>query len=150
MARLTFPNTSQGMADAEAVAQPRHIIWSNARITVLTGADLPEVPKAEDPKAEDAILTQLQFYNGVLAVGGQVRLAAVEAYVAALMANPASNPKEKLYWKLCNEMQRKEIYIRQLRLDPTFRGSLTAQQSVAEMDNIFLAGSGYEPPMSAG
>ena len=145
MARLTFPNTAQGMADAEAVAQPRHVIWSQARITVLTGADLPEVPKAED-----AILTQLQFYNGVLAVGGQVRLAAVEAYVAALMANPASNPKEKLYWKLCNEMQRKEIYIRQLRLDPTFRGSLTAQQSVAEMDNIFIAGSGYEPKMSAG
>ncbi len=145
MARLTFPNTSQGMADAEAVAQPRHVIWSQARITVLTGADMPEVPEAED-----AILTQLQFYNGVLAVGGQVRLAAVEAYVAALMANPASNPKEKLYWKLCNEMQRKEIYIRQLRLDPTFRGSLTAQQSVAEMDNIFLAGSGYEPKTSAG
>lgn len=145
MARLTFPNTSQGMADAEAVAQPRHVIWSQARITVLTGADMPEVPKAED-----AILTQLQFYNGVLAVGGQARLAAVEAYVAALMANPASTPKEKLYWKLCNEMQRKEIYIRQLRLDPTFRGSLTAQQSVAEMDNIFLAGSGYEPKMSAG
>jgi hypothetical protein len=145
MARLTFPNTSQGMADAEAVAQPRHVIWSQARITVLTDADMPEVPKAED-----AILTQLQFYNGVLAVGGQVRLAAVEAYVAALMANPASTPKEKLYWKLCNEMQRKEIYIRQLRLDPTFRGSLTAQQSVAEMDNIFLAGSGYEPKMSAG
>lgn len=145
MARLTFPNTAQGMADAEAVAQPRHVIWSQARITVLTGADMPEVPKAED-----AILTQLQFYNGVLAVGGQARLADVEAYVAALMANPASTPKEKLYWKLCNEMQRKEIYIRQLRLDPTFRGSLTAQQSVAEMDNIFLAGSGYEPKMSAG
>jgi len=145
MARLTFPDTAQGMADAEAVAQPRHIIWSQARITVLTGADMPEVPKSED-----AILTQLQFYNGVLAVGGQARLADVEAYVAALMANPASTPKEKLYWKLCNEMQRKEIYIRQLRLDPTFRGSLTGQQSVAEMDNIFLAGSGYEPKMSAG
>lgn len=145
MARLTFPSTSQGMADAEAVAQPRHVIWSQARITVLTGADMPEVPKAED-----AILTQLQFYNGVLAVGGQARLAAVEAYVAALLANPGTPPREKLYWKLCNEMQRKEIYIRQLRLDPTFRGSLTAQQSVAEMDNIFLAGSGYEPKMSAG
>jgi hypothetical protein len=145
MARLTFPNTAQGMADAEAVAQPRHIIWSNARITVLTGADLPEVPKAED-----AILTQLQFYNGVLAVGGQVRLAAVEAYVAALIANPGTPPREKLYWKLCNEMRRRETYIRQLRLDPTFRGALTAEQSVAEMDNIFLAGSGYEPKMSAG
>ena len=145
MARLTFPNTSQGMADAEAVAQPRHVIWSQARITVLTGADMPEVPKAED-----AILTQLQFYNGVLAVGGQARLAAVEAYVAALLANPGTPPREKLYWKLCNEMRRRETYIRQLRLDPTFRGALTAQQSVAEMDNIFLAGSGYEPPMSAG
>ncbi len=145
MARLTFPNTAQGMADAEAVAQPRHIIWSNARITVLTGADMPEVPKAED-----AILTQLQFYNGVLAVGGQARLADVEAYVAALLANPGTPPREKLYWKLCNEMRRRETYIRQLRLDPTFRGALTAQQSVAEMDNIFRAGSGYEPKMSAG
>lgn len=145
MARLTFPSTSQGMADAEAVAQPRHVIWSQARITVLTGADMPELPKAED-----AILTQLQFYNGVLAVGGQARLAAVEAYVAALLANPGTPPREKLYWKLCNEMQRREIYIRQLRLDPTFRGALTAQQSVAEMDNIFLAGSGYEPKMSGG
>ena len=145
MVRLTFPNTSQGMADAEAVAQPRHIIWSQARIIVLTENDMPDVPKAED-----AILTQLQFYNGVLAVGGQARLAAVEAYVAALLANSETPPREKLYWKLCNEMQRKEIYIRQLRLDPTFRGSLTAQQSVAEMDNIFLAGSGYEPKMSAG
>lgn len=146
MARLQFPNTVAGLAQANAVPSPKHIIEDPRRgYTVLTGADLPEVPKAED-----AILTQLQFYNGVLAVGGQARLADVEAYVAALMANPASTPKEKLYWKLCNEMQRKEIYIRQLRLDPTFRGSLTAQQSVAEMDNIFLAGSGYEPKMSAG
>lgn len=145
MGRLTFPNTAQGMADAEAVAQPRHIIWSQARITVLTDADMPELPKTED-----AILTQLQFYNGVLAVGGQARLAAVEAYVAALLADSGTPPREKLYWRLCNEMRRRETYIRQLRLDPTFRGALTAQQSVAEMDNIFLAGSGYEPPMSAG
>lgn len=143
---FNFPGTPEGLAAVNAVPNQKHIIENPRRgYTVLTGANMPEVPKAED-----AILTQLQFYNGVLAVGGQARLAAVEAYVAALLANSGTPPREKLYWKLCNEMRRRETYIRQLRLDPTFRGALTAQQSVAEMDNIFLAGSGYEPPMSAG
>ena len=56
MARLTFPNTAQGMAGAEAVAQPRHIIWSQAKITVLTGADLPEAQRATD-----AVLSRVQL-----------------------------------------------------------------------------------------
>ena len=143
MARLTFPNTAQGMAGAEAVAQPRHIIWSQAKITVLTGADMPEVPKATD-----AVLSKLQFFQGALAIS-QDRLAAVETYVSTLLAgSPTRN--QRLYWTHSNEFRRNDLYIQQLRTNATFKGALTPEQSRAEMDNIFLAGSGYEPKMSAG
>lgn len=141
MARLTFPNTAQGMADANAVAQPRHIIWSQARITVLTGADMPEVPKATD-----AVLSRVQFLNGALAVGGQTLLNAVYAFIADKIAN--GTPAQKIYWSYSDVFLRNEIYIRQARL--AIKGAKTEQQSKDEMDNIFLAGSGYEPTMSAG
>jgi len=143
MAKLTYPNTAQGMADANAVAQPRHIIWSQARITVLTGADMPEVQMATD-----AVLSKLQFFQGALAIS-QDRLAAVETYVSTLLAgSPTRN--QRLYWTHSNEFRRNDLYIQQLRTNATFKGALTPEQSRAEMDNIFLAGSGYEPKMSAG
>ena len=129
------------MADAEAVAQPRHIIWSQARIIVLTECDMPEVPKATD-----AVLSKLQFLNGALAVGGQTLLNAVYAFIADQIAN--GTPAQKIYWNHSNVFLRNEIYIRQLRL--AIKGAKTEPQSVAEMDNVFLAGSGYEPKMSAG
>ena len=141
MARLIFPNTAQGMADANAVAQPRHIIWSLARITVLTGADMPEVPKATD-----AVLSRVQFLNGALAVGGQTLLNAVYAFIADQIAN--GTPAQKIYWSYSDVFLRNEIYIRQARL--AIKGAKTEQQSKDEMDNIFLAGSGYEPKMIAG
>lgn len=141
MARLIFPNTAQGMADANAVAQPRHIIWSQARITVLTGSDMPEVPKAKD-----AVLSRTQFLNGALAVGGQTLLNAVYAFIADQIAN--GTPAQKIYWGYSDVFMRNEIYIRQARL--AIKGAKTEQQSKDEMDNIFLAGSGYEPTMSAG
>ncbi len=116
---------------------------SQARITVLTGADLPEVPKAED-----AILTKLQFFQGALAIS-QARLAAVETYVSTLLAgSPTRN--QRLYWTHGTEIRRNDLYIQELRTNATFKGALTPEQSKAEMDNIFLAGSGYEPKMSAG
>lgn len=141
MARLIFPNTAQGMADANAVAQPRHIIWSQARITVLTGSDMPEVPKATD-----AVLSRTQFLNGALAVGGQTLLNAVYAFIADQIAN--GTPAQKIYWGYSDVFMRNEIYIRQARL--AIKGAKTEQQSKDEMDSIFLAGSGYEPKMSAG
>jgi len=141
MAKLTYPNTAQGMADANAVAQPRHIIWSQARITVLTGSDMPEVPRATD-----AVLSRTQFLNGALAVGGQTLLNAVYAFIADQIAN--GTPAQKIYWGYSDVFMRNEIYIRQARL--AIKGAKTEQQSKYEMDNIFLAGSGYEPTMSAG
>jgi len=134
MAKLTYPNTAQGMADANAVAQPRHIIWSQARITVLTGSDMP------------AVLSRTQFLNGALAVGGQTLLNAVYAFIADQIAN--GTPAQKIYWGYSDVFMRNEIYIRQARL--AIKGAKTEQQSKDEMDNIFLAGSGYEPKMSAG
>ena len=141
MAKLTYPNTAQGMADANAVAQPRHIIWSQARITVLTGSDMPEVPKATD-----AVLSRVQFLNGALAVGGQTLLNAVYAFIADQIAN--GTPAQKIYWSYSDVFLRNEIYIRQARL--AIKGAKTEKQSKDEMDSIFLAGSGYEPTMSAG
>lgn len=142
MARLQFPNTVAGLAQANAVAKPKHIIEDPRRgYTVLTGTDMPEVQKATD-----AVLSRLQFLNGALAVGGQTLLNAVNAYITDQIAN--GTPAQKIYWSHSNLFKRNEIYIHQLRL--AIKGAKTEPQSVAEMDNIFLAGSGYEPTMSAG
>ena len=142
MAILTFPSNPEGLAAANAVPNPKHIIiWSQARITVLTGSDMPEVPKATD-----AVLSRAQFLNGALAVGGQTLLNAVYAFIADQIAN--GTPAQKIYWSYSDVFLRNEIYIRQARL--AIKGAKTEQQSKDEMDNIFLAGSGYEPTMSAG
>lgn len=142
MARLRFANNPDGLAQANAVPNPKHIIEDPRRgYTVLTGSDMPEVPKATD-----AVLSKAQFLNGALAVGGQTLLNAVLAYINDQITN--GTPAQKIYWNHSNVFQRKEIYIRQLRL--AIKGAKTEPQSVAEMDNIFLAGSGYEPSMSAG
>lgn len=144
MARLQFPNTVAGLAQANAVPNPKHIIEDPRRgYTVLTGSDMPEVPKATD-----AVLSKLQFFQGALAIS-QDRLAAVETYVSTLLAgSPTRN--QRLYWTHSNEFRRNDLYIQELRTNATFKGALTPEQSRAEMDNIFLAGSGYEPKMSAG
>jgi len=102
---------------------------------------MPEVPKATD-----AVLSRTQFLNGALAVGGQTLLNAVYAFIADQIAN--GTPAQKIYWGYSDVFMRNEIYIRQARL--AIKGAKTEQQSKYEMDNIFLAGSGYEPTMSAG
>lgn len=144
MARQVFPYTESGRNQANAVPDPKHIIeYTGNRIIVLTGSDMPEVPKATD-----AVLSKLQFFQGALAIS-QDRLAAVETYVSTLLAgSPTRN--QRLYWTHSNEFRRNDLYIQELRTNATFKGALTPEQSRAEMDNIFLAGSGYEPKMSAG
>jgi hypothetical protein len=142
MARLQFPNTVAGLAQANAVPNPKHIIEDPRRgYTVLTDSDMPEVPKATD-----AVLTRTQLLNGALAVGGQTLWNAVKAFIEDQKAN--GPPEQQNHWATSNVFLRNEIYTRQLRL--AIKGAKSDQQSRAEMDNIFLAGSGYEPPMSAG
>lgn len=142
MARLSFPNTPAGLAEANAVANPKKIIENPIRgYIVLTGSDVPEVQKSTD-----AILNKVQLLNGALAVGGQTLLNAVYAFITDQITN--GTPAQKIYWSHSNVFMRNEIYIRQLRL--AIKGAKTEQQSQTEMDNVFLAGSGYEPTMSAG
>lgn len=144
MARLQFPYTTAGQASANAVPDPKHIIEDARRgYTVLTESNIPEVQKATD-----AVLSRLQFFQGALAIS-QARLAAVETYVSTLLAgSPTRN--QRLYWTYSDEFRRNDLYIQELRTNATFKGALTPAESKAEMDNIFLAGSGYEPKMSAG
>lgn len=48
MARITFPATPQGIADAEEVAQPLHVLIRPGRdVLVFTGSDIPD---SLDPK----------------------------------------------------------------------------------------------------
>lgn len=142
MARLTFPATPQGIADAEAVAQPRHVLIRPGRdVLVFTGSDMPE---SLDPKS--VTLTKQQFLYGLLQVGGQVLLNAVLAYQEDRIAN--GTPAQKIHWNYANEFRRMDVYTAQARV--AVQGAKKTAESKAEWDQAFVVGSGYEPPMSAG
>jgi hypothetical protein len=92
MARLTFPNTPEGRAAANAVADPKHIIERRADWIVLTGTDMPE---SLDPRS--VVLNKQQFLYGLLTVGGQALLNAVYDYIIAINSTgtpAAENPLE--------------------------------------------------------
>ncbi len=141
MARQTFPNTVEGRAAANAVASPKHIIERRADWIVLTGTDLPEVLDAKS-----GVLNKQQFLYGLLTVGGQPLLDAVYAYIATI--NSTGTPAQKIHWNASNEFRRLDIYTRQARL--AVKGAKTEPTSVAEWDQVFVVGSGYEPPLSNG
>lgn len=141
MARQIFPNTVDGRAAANAVASPKHIIERRADWIVLTGTDMPETL---DPRS--VVLNKQQFLYGLLTVGGQVLLNAVLAYQTDQIAN--GTPAQKIHWGYSNYFRRLDIYTRLARL--AVKGGKTEPVSVAEWDSVFVAGSGYEPPLSAG
>jgi len=142
MARLTFPATATGIADAEAVAQPRHVLIRPGRdVLVFTGTDMPE---SLDPRS--VTLTKQQFLYGLLQVGGQILLNAVLAYQADRIAN--GTPAQMIHWSYANEFRRLDAYTAQARV--AVQGAKSNAVSRAEWDQVFIVGSGYEPPMSAG
>jgi len=141
MARQTFPNTPAGRAAANAVADPKHILERRNDWLVLTGTDMPE---SLDPK--DVVLNKQQFLYGLLTVGGQVLLNAVYDYITTI--NSTGTPLQKIHWNTANEFRRFDIYTRQARL--AVKGAKTEPVSIAEWDQVFIVGSGYEPPLSAG
>ena len=53
MARVTYPNTSQGRSDALAVADPKQIIETASSWIVITGADLD--PTSTDQAVSDIV-----------------------------------------------------------------------------------------------
>lgn len=142
MARLIFPATQQGIASAEAVAQPRHVLIRPGRdVLVFTEADMPE---SLDPKA--VTLTKQQFLYGLLQVGGQILLNAVLAYQSDRITN--GTPAQQIHWNYSNEFRRMDGYTAQARV--AVQGAKTNAVSKAEWDQVFIVGSGYEPPMSTG
>jgi len=141
MARQTFPNTVAGRAAANAVADPKHILERRNDWIVLTGTDMPE---SLDPRS--VVLNKQQFLYGLLTVGGQVLLNAVYDYITAI--NSTGTPLQKIHWNHASEFRRLDIYTRQARL--AVKGAKTEPESVAEWDQVFIVGSGYEPPLSAG
>jgi hypothetical protein len=142
MARQTFPNTAEGRAAANAVPLPRHIVENpRGNWVVLTGTDMPETLDAKS-----VTLNKQQFLQGALTVGGQVLWSAVKAFIEDQKAN--GTPAQQNHWSASNEFRRRDIYTRQARL--AVKGAKTEPASAAEWDQVFIVGSGYEPPLSNG
>lgn len=141
MARQTFQNTTEGRAAANAVANPKHIIERRADWIVLTGTDMPETLDAKS-----AVLNKQQFLYGLLTVGGQVLLNAVYDYITGI--NSTGTPLQKIHWNHATEFRRLDGYTAQARV--AVQGAKTNAASRAEWDQVFIVGSGYEPPLSNG
>lgn len=150
MPTLKFDNTAAGKAAAEAVSQPRYIMYG-ARITVLTGADVPTPEAVIDPAS--IVLTTRQLIQGADAIG-RARYLAVRAYIRDIVGVDAKDPVDQIapsgtvaqqkYWGYHNAtIRRTDANINALRV--AIQGAMTNAQSIAEMDNIFIAGSGLDP-----
>lgn len=141
MAAQIFENTASGMAAALAIADPKHlqVMPARNRIVVLTGDDLPA---ALDPRS--VFLSRMQLFEGFLLVG-QPLLTAAEAYIEDQKIN-GSTPRIRSYWKTCDRFARRHAYINQLRI--AVQGAKTNAASLAEMDQVFVLGSGYEPSLT--
>ncbi len=132
MAINIFPNTVAGLAQANAVADPKHL-WIDHpnRIVVLTGDDIPV-----GLQAGDVILNRLQFFQGALLAGGQPLLNKFLNHIYTTM--PATGtPTQKNFWREAQTFTYNIPFINQLR---------TAESiSVADMKQVFILGSGYTP-----
>ena len=150
MAIRKFDNTAAGKAAAEAVPQPRYIM-EGPRITVFTGSDIPPVDAVTDPSS--IVLTTRQLMQGADAIA-RARLQAIEGYIRSIVGVDAKDPADQIaptgtyaqikYWKWHNStIRRTDPQINALRV--AIQGAMTNPQSIAEMDQIFVAGSGMDP-----
>lgn len=149
MAIIKFPNTIDGKAQAEALPDPKHITYGS-RITVLTGADVPPPESVLDPAS--IVLTTRQLIQGADAVS-RARYDAVRAYIRDIVGVDAKDPVNQIaptgnvaqqkYWGYHNStIRRTDAHINALRV--AIQGSLTNAQSIAEMNQIFILGSGLD------
>lgn len=147
---LKFPNTAAGKALALAVPDPKHIM-EGQRITVLTGADIPPADAAIDPPS--IVLTTRQLMQGADAIG-RARYLAIKAYIRDIVGLDAKDPADQIaptgtvaqqkYWGYHNAtIRRTDPEVNALRV--AIQGTMTNAQSIAEMNNIFIAGSGMDP-----
>lgn len=149
MAIVKFPNTAAGKAAAEAVPQPRYIM-EGSRITVFTGSDIPPAESVVDPAS--IVLTTRQLIQGADAIG-RARYLAVKAYIRDIVGLDAKDPADQIapsgtvaqqkYWGYHNAtIRRTDANINALRV--AIQGGMTNAQSIAEMNQIFIAGSGMD------
>ncbi len=147
---IKFPNTAAGKAQANAIPEPKHIM-EGARITVFTETDIPPADAAANPA--NIVLTTLQLIRGADTIG-RARCLAIRAYIRGIVGVDAKDPadqiaptgnfSQQLYWGYHNAtIRRTDANINALRV--AIQGAMTNAQSIAEMDNIFIAGSGYTP-----
>ena len=146
---IKFPNTAAGKAQAEALPDPKYITYG-ARITVFTGADVPPAEAVTDPAS--IVLTTRQLIQGADAIS-RARYLAVKAYIRDIVGvdakdvtnqiAPTGTVAQQKYWGYHNAtIRRTDANINALRV--AIQGALTNAQSIAEMDNIFVAGSGVD------
>lgn len=141
---IKFPNTADGKAQAEALPDPKYITYG-ARITVLTGADVPPAGAAADPAS--IVLTTRQLIQGADAIA-RAHALAIEAYIRGIVGVDAKDPADQIpatgnysqikFWRWNNQtIRRSDANINALRV------AIGVTQAV--MDQIFVAGSGMDP-----
>ena len=143
MAITKFSNTVSGMAQAEAIPDPKHIVFG-ARITVFTGADMPPAEAVADPSS--IVLTTRQLMQGADAIA-RARLQAIEGYIRGIVGVDAKDPADQIsptgtyaqikYWKWDNHtIRRTDHEVNAMRVALGWNNAL--------MDSIFVAGSGMD------
>lgn len=147
---VKYENTLANKAIVEALPDPKHIMYG-ARITVFTGADIPPAEAAADPAS--IVLTTRQLIKGADAIA-RARLQAIEGYIRGIVGVDAKDPADQIaptgtyaqikYWKWHNQtIRRTDPEVNAMRV--AIQGGLTNAQSIIEMNNIFIAGSGMDP-----
>ena len=147
---LKYDNTLANKAIAEALPDPKYITYGS-RITVFTGADVPTAEAVADPAS--IVLTTLQLLRGADVIG-RARCRAIQAYIRGIVGVDAKDPadqiaptgnfSQQLYWGYDNAtIRRTDANVNALRV--AIQGAMTNAQSIAEMNAIFVAGSGMDP-----
>lgn len=143
MAINKFPNTAAGKVEAEAIPDPKHIVFG-ARITVFTGADMPPAEAVAAPSS--IVLTTRQLIQGADAIA-RAHALAIEGYIRGIVGVDAKDPADQIpatgnysqikYWKWHNAtIRRGDAQVNALRVAMGI--------SNAVMDQIFVAGSGMD------
>ena len=141
---IRFPNTAAGKAQAEALPDPKYITYG-ARITVLTGADVPPAEAAADPAS--IVLTTRQLIQGADAIA-RAHALAIEGYIRGIIGVDAKDPADQIpatgnysqikFWRWNNQtIRRSDANVNALRA--------AIGIAPAVMDQIFIAGSGMDP-----
>lgn len=143
MAITRFQNTVAGKAQAEAIPDPKYIVYG-ARITVFTGADMPPAEAVADPSS--IVLTTRQLMQGADAIA-RARLQAIEGYIRGVVGVDAKEVADQIaptgtyaqikYWKWHNAtIRRTDQEVNAMRVALGWNNAL--------MDSIFVAGSGMD------